>query len=179
MFLYIMLAIAVLIAAFLAFLATRPDTFRVQRAAIINAPPEAIFPLIDDLHSWVAWSPWENKDPTMKRTYGGPATGKGATYAWEGNKDIGMGSMEITATTPPRALSLKLDFIKPFEAHNLVDFTLEPAGGFTNVTWAIHGPVPYFARILHVFMNMDSMIGKDFEAGLTKLKTVAEQQVAV
>ena len=114
----------------------------------------------------------------MKRTYSGPASGRGAAYAWEGNKDTGVGSMEITETSPPTRIALQLDFLKPFEAHNLVDFTLTPEGHSTDVTWAIRGPVPFFAKILHLFINMDSMIGKDFEAGLASLKAIAEQQVA-
>ena len=168
----------VLLAAFLAYVATRPNTFRVQRSKRIIAPPESIFALINDLHRWPAWSPWENKDPAMKRTYSGADQGPGAAYAWEGNKDVGAGSMEILDASPPSTIAMKLDFLRPFEAHNLVDFTLVPKGDSTLVNWAIHGPVPYFAKILHLFINMDSMIGKDFEAGLAKLKSLTENQVA-
>ncbi len=111
----------------------------------------------------------------MKRTFGATTAGKGATYAWEGNKDVGQGSMEIVESAAPGKVALKLDFVKPFEAHNAVVFTLEPKGGATNVTWAMEGPVPYFAKIIHVFINMDSMVGKDFEAGLASMKAAAEK----
>jgi hypothetical protein len=111
----------------------------------------------------------------MKRTFSATTAGKGATYAWEGNKDVGQGSMEIVESITPNKVALKLDFVKPFEAHNMVVFTLEPKGGTTNATWAMEGPVPYFAKIIHVFLDMDSMVGKDFEAGLANLKAAAEK----
>ena len=165
----------VLIAGVLIFAATKPDIFRVQRTASIKAPPEKIFAFINDFKRWDAWSPWEKKDPAMKRTYGAATSGKGAMYAWEGNKDVGQGSMEIAESVPPSKVTLKLDFVKPFEAHNIVEFTLEPKGDTTNVTWAMQGPTPYFAKIIHVFINMDSMVGKDFETGLANLKAAAEK----
>ena len=171
----IALVLVVLIAAVLIFAATKPDIFRVQRAAAIKAPPDKIFPLINDFKQWGSWSPWEKKDPAMKRTFGAVTSGKGATYAWEGNKDVGSGSMEITESVAPSKVGLKLDFLKPFEAHNTVELTLSPAGDVTNVTWAMQGPTPYFAKIIHVFMDMDSMVGKDFEAGLANLKAAAEK----
>lgn len=171
----IIIVVVVLIAGVLVFAATKPDTFRVQRAASIKAPPEKVFALINDFKRWDAWSPWEKKDPAMKRTWGAVTSGKGATYAWEGNKDVGQGSMEITESSPASKIALKLDFVKPFEAHNIVQFTLEPKGDTTNVTWAMQGPTPYFAKIIHVFIDMDSMVGKDFEAGLASMKAVAEK----
>lgn len=166
---------AVLIAGVLIFAATKPDIFRVQRTASITAPPEKIFAFINDFKRWDAWSPWEKKDPAMKRTYGAATSGKGAMYAWEGNTDVGQGRMEIAESVPPSKIRLKLDFVKPFEAHNIVEFTLEPKGDTTNVTWAMQGPTPYFAKIIHVFINMDSMVGKDFETGLANLKAAAEK----
>jgi uncharacterized protein YndB with AHSA1/START domain len=175
MFKKIAIVIAVLIAGVLIFAATKPDTFGVQRAASIKAPPEKIFSLINDFKRWDAWSPWEKKDPAMKRTFGAVTVGKGATYAWDGNKDVGQGSMEIVESVTPNKVALKLDFVKPFEAHNLVTFTLEPKGDATSVTWAMAGPTPYFAKIIHVFLDMDSMVGKDFEAGLAGLKAIAEK----
>jgi len=164
----------VLIATILVFAATRPDTFRVQRATTINAPPEKIFGLINDLHKWAAWSPYERKDPAMTRTHSGAMSGKGAAYEWEGDKNVGKGRMEITDTSPPSKVTIKLDFVKPFEAHNIVEFTLEPKGDSTNITWAMHGPSPYVSKVMGLFFDMDSMVGKDFEAGLANLKTVAE-----
>lgn len=134
MFKTIAIVVVVLIAALLIFAATKPDTFRVQRAASIKAPPEKIFALINDFRRWVAWSPWEKKDPTMKRTFGATTSGKGAVYAWEGNKDVGQGRIEIAESVPPSKVAIKLDFVKPFEARNIVEFTLEPKGDATNVT---------------------------------------------
>ena len=171
----ILIVIAVAIAAVLALAATRPDVFRVQRSASIKAPPEKVFALINDFKRWETWSPWEKKDPAMKRSFGAATSGKGATYAWEGNKDVGQGSMEITNSVSSSAISLKLDFLKPFEAHNRVDFTLEANGDATQVTWTMAGDTPYFAKIIHVFLDMDRMVGKDFEAGLAHLKPIAEK----
>jgi len=169
------IVIVVVIAGVLILAATKPDTFRVQRAASIKAPPEKVFALINDFNRWGAWSPWEKKDPAMKRTFGATTSGKGATYAWEGNREVGQGRMEIAESVPSSKVALNLDFVKPFQAHNLVEFTLEPKGDTTNVTWAMQGDTPYFAKIIHVFINMDKMVGKDFEAGLTNLKAIAEQ----
>ena len=171
----IALVVVAAIAAVLIFAATKPDVFRVQRAASIKAPPDKVFPFINDFKRWDAWSPWEKKDPAMKRSFGATTGGKGATYAWEGNKDVGQGSMEITQSVPSSRIALKLDFVKPFEGHNVVEFTLEPKGDATQVTWTMAGETPYFAKIIHVFVNMDSMVGKDFEAGLANLKSIAEK----
>lgn len=171
----IAIIVAVLIAGVLILAATRPDTFRVQRATSIKAPPEKIFAILNDFQKWGSWSPWEKKDPAMKRTFGATTSGKGAVYAWEGNKDVGQGRMEIAESVPPSRVAIKLDFEKPFEAHNLVEFRLEPKGDATNVTWAMQGDAPYFAKIIHVFINMDKMVGHDFEAGLANLKAVAEK----
>ena len=171
----IAIVVGLLIAGVLAFAATRPDTFRVQRAAGIKAPPEKVFALINDFKRWDAWSPWEKKDPAMKRTWGAVTSGKGARYAWDGNSDVGQGSMEITETVAPSRVTLKLDFVKPFEGHNVVEFALEPRGDVTNVSWTIQGPMPYISKVMSVFCNMDSMIGKDFEAGLASMKAAAEK----
>jgi uncharacterized protein YndB with AHSA1/START domain len=172
----IAIVVVVLVAGILAYAATKPDVFRVQRATSIKAPPEKIFPFLNDLHKFGAWSPWEKKDPAMKRTFAGSESGKGAMYEWDGDKNVGQGRMEIVDTAPPSKVAIKLDFVRPFEAHNTVEFTLAPNGDSTDVTWAMQGPVPYVAKIMHVFVDMDSMVGKDFEAGLASLKTVAEKQ---
>jgi uncharacterized protein YndB with AHSA1/START domain len=171
----IIIVIVVLVAAVLIYAATRPDTFRVQRTTSIKAPPEKIFPLINDFHNFGAWSPYEKKDPNMKRTLSGATHGKGAVYDWEGDYNVGKGRMEITETSPPSRVTIKLDFVKPFETHNIVEFTLEPQGDSTSVTWAMHGPSPYVAKVMHVFFDMDSMVGKDFETGLANLKAIAEK----
>ena len=171
----IAIVFVVLIAGLLIYAATKPDTFRVQRSTSIKAPPEKIFPLINDFHSFGAWSPYEKKDPSMKRTLNGAASGKGAVYEWEGDHNVGKGRMEITDTSPPSKVTINLDFVKPFETHNIVEFTLEPKGDSTDVTWAMHGPSPYIAKVMHIFFNMDNMVGKDFETGLANLKTIAEK----
>jgi hypothetical protein len=170
------IAVIVLLAAVLALAATRPDGFRVQRATSIKAPPERIFALINDFRSWDAWSPYAKKDPAMKRIHSGATSGKGAAYAWDGNKDIGQGRMEIIAASPPSRVTIRLDFVRPFEAHNVVEFLLEPGGDATNVTWVMHGPSPYAAKLMGLFLDMDRMIGQDFEAGLANLKTIAEKR---
>jgi uncharacterized protein YndB with AHSA1/START domain len=171
----IVVVLIVVAAAVVAYASTRPDSFRVQRSATIKAPPEKIFSLINDYRNWPQWSPYENRDPEMKRTYSGAAAGKGAKYAWEGNKNVGTGEMEIVDTAPPRKVLIKLDFMKPFEAHNVAEFTLEPQGETTNVTWAMHGPVPLFGKVMHMVMDMDKMIGTDFAAGLANMKAAAEK----
>lgn len=170
----ILLVLVLSVVAILIYAATRPDTFRVQRAAAIKAPPEKIVGVLSDFHGWEAWSPWEKMDPGMKRAYSGAPKGKGASYAWEGNSKVGQGRMEITEAAPSR-VAMNLDFVKPFEAHNKVEFTLVPKGEGTEVTWSMAGPVPYFAKILHVFVDMDAMVGSQFEAGLANLKAVTEK----
>ena len=164
----------VFIAGVLIVAATRPDVFRVERSTSIKAPPDKIFSYINDFKQWGAWSPWEKKDPALKRSYGS-TSGKGATYAWEGNKDVGVGSMEIAESIPPSRVAIKLNFVKPFEANNDVVFTLEPRGDTTDVRWAMRGNIPYFAKIIHLFFDMDRMVGSDFESGLAALKAAAEK----
>jgi uncharacterized protein YndB with AHSA1/START domain len=171
----ILIVVVVLVIALLILAATKPDSFQVQRSASIKAPPEKIFPLIDDFQNWGSWSPYENKDPAMKRTRSGPASGKGAVYEWDGDKNVGKGRMEIKESSPTSKIVIQLDFLKPFEAHNIAEFTLEPQGETTKVTWAMHGPAPFISKLMQVFINFDNMIGKDFEAGLANLKAVAEK----
>jgi uncharacterized protein YndB with AHSA1/START domain len=168
----------IVVVALVALLVTagfQPDTFRVQRATRIDAPPEKIFALINDFHRWGSWSPYEKLDPDMKRSYSGADSGTGAVYEWAGNSKVGQGRMEITEAPAPSRVAIKLDFLKPMQAHNVATFTLEPEGGATNVTWAMDGPTPYMAKIVHLFMNMDRMVGRDFETGLSNLKAVAER----
>jgi uncharacterized protein YndB with AHSA1/START domain len=175
----VLLVIAILavvaIVGVLVYAATKPNTFRVERAISVNAPPERIFAFLSDFHNWPTWSPWEKMDPAMARTYSGAPTGVGAAYAWDGNKKVGAGRMEIVEASPPTRLGLKLDFSRPFEAHNRVDFTLIPEGQATRVVWAMSGPAPYIAKVMGVVMNMDRMVGKDFERGLANLKAAAER----
>jgi uncharacterized protein YndB with AHSA1/START domain len=171
----IAIAVVVLIAAVLIYAATRPDQFQVERAAAIAAPPERVFALINDLHAWSAWSPWEHLDPAMKKTLSGADSGKGAVYEWRGNKAVGQGRMEITDSVPPSQVVIKLDFIEPFAAHNVTVFSLEPQGAMTRVRWTMQGASPYLSKLMGVFVDMDKMIGKDFETGLANLKLAAEK----
>jgi hypothetical protein len=170
----ILMAVAVLLAGVLLFAATRPDTFRVERRALIQAPPEKIRAELVDFQRWAAWSPWEKMDPAMKRSFSTPSAGRGATYAWEGNEQVGRGRMAIIEDAPDHVV-IKLDFLQPFEAHNTAEFTLLPRGNATEVTWAMHGPSPYVAKLMHLFFDMDAMVGRDFETGLANLKAVAEK----
>ncbi len=171
----IAIAIAALIAAVLIFAATRPDSFRVERSALMKAPPEKVFNQINDFHAWGAWSPWEKLDPAMTRTFSGAQAGKGAIYEWKGNKDVGRGRMEVTASTSPGKTVIALDFLEPFEAHNTTEFTITPDGTGSKVSWAMYGPSPYISKLMGLVMSMDSLVGKDFEKGLSNLMQVVEK----
>ncbi len=170
----ILIASVVIIAIILIYAATKPDTFHVERSINIKAQPEKIFPFINDFHQWALWTPYD-KDPAMKKTYGGRAGGKGATYAWEGNSNVGQGDISIADTTSPNKVVLDLHMIKPFEARNVVVFTIDAAGDSTKVTWGMDGTNNMVSKVMGLFFSMDNMIGKDFEVGLSKLKTTAEK----
>ena len=167
----LMVVLAVVIVLVLAW--RKPDTLHVERSATIHAPAAKIQGMISDFHQWQAWSPWEKLDPQMKRTFGGPPSGPGATYAWAGNSKVGEGRMEILDSSPSK-VAIKLDFLEPFEAHNTAAFALDSAGEDTHVVWSMDGPTPFVSKVMQVFMNMDAMIGKDFEKGLENLKAAAE-----
>jgi Polyketide cyclase / dehydrase and lipid transport len=172
----IVVAIFVIAIVIILVLALRkPDDFRVTRSITINAPAQKIFPLIDDLHAWASWSPYEVKDPGMARTFSGAPRGVGAIYNWDGNKNVGAGRMEITDTAVPGRIVIKLDFFKPFEGHNTAEFTLLPHESATTVTWTMYGPAPLMSKLMQVVIDMDHMIGKDFAIGLENLKSVAEK----
>ena len=170
----ILIIIVVLIGGVLAYAAVRPDTLHVQRTTSIKAPPDKIVANITDFHAWGAWSPYEKKDPAMQRTYSGAPKGTGAIYEWKGNSDVGQGRMEIAEASPSK-VTIKLDFLKPFEGHNMATFTVEPKGDVTTLTWAIDGRSAYPAKVIGIFINMDNMIGNDFDAGLANLKAIAER----
>lgn len=170
----ILIVMALLIATILAYAATKPDTFRLLRTIRINASPERIFPHIDDLTKWSAWSPWEKMDPAMKKTASGPPQGKGAVQEWDGNNQVGAGRMEVLESVPSSKILLKLDFLKPFEAHNQAEFTLTPQEGATTVTWAMYGPQPYPAKVMSLVFNCEKMVGPQFETGLANLKALTE-----
>lgn len=168
----VIVAVVVVLAAYAS---TRPNSFRVQRSVTINAPAEKIFPQVNDLRAQQTWSPWEAKDPGMVRTYSGAQSGVGAKYEWKGNKQVGHGRMEVVESTPPTKLMMKLDFLEPFPANNMAEFILEPRGDSTVVTWAIYGPSPFMSKLMGIFMNIDTMIGKEFETGLANLKAQMEK----
>ena len=162
-----------MVVAVLAYAATKPDYMRFERSASIQASPENIQPLITDFHKWKAWSPYETRDPALQRTFSGAPSGKGAVYEWNGNNEVGQGRMEITESVPTK-VAIKLDFIRPFEGHNIAEFTLQPKGDSTTVTWAMHGPNSYIGKLMSVFIDVEEMVGKDFETGLANLKSIAE-----
>jgi hypothetical protein len=168
----LILVLAVVVVLLLAL--TKPSTFRVERSATITAQPEKISALIDDFHQWDAWSPWAKLDPNMKTTYSGPPSGVGSIYEWEGNSKVGKGRMEILSVEPAKT-TVKIDFLKPFEGHNIADFVLEPQGSATRVNWIMNGPMDLFpGKLMSVFSSMDKMIGPDFDKGLANLKAAAE-----
>ena len=174
----ILIIIALAILALLAFAATKPNSFSIERSTLVKARPDAVFPLIQDFRQWQHWSPWEGIDPNLRRTYTGPAQGKGAVYAYQGNNKVGAGRMEILEAAAPSRVLIQLDFIKPFKANNTAEFTLAPSAEGTKVNWAMFGPQPFIVKTMSLFFNMEKMVGPDFERGLAKMKTLAEQTPA-
>lgn len=165
---------ALLVTALLVYAATKPDDFRIERRTTINAPPEKISAYLTDFKLWTAWSPWEEKDPAMKRTYSGLTSGKGAVYEWVGNKNVGTGRMEILDVQPLK-VTIKLEFLAPYEARNTAEFAMQVQGDSTQLTWAMFGPSNYLSKVMTTLFSMDKMLGPDFESGLTKLKVAAEK----
>jgi len=159
----------------LAVASQRPDTFEVSRSRVMPAPPERLFPLINDLHQFNVWSPYNAKDPKIKIVYSGASTGPGSSYTFEGDQNVGKGALGITASTAPSQVTMQLDMLEPMEGHNTVVFSLQPEGSGTKVTWAMHGPAPFISKLIGLVFNMDQMIGQDFETGLTQLQLLAEK----
>ncbi len=174
MFTMVVLVLVFVILGFLLFATTRPNTFRIERTAIINAPAEKIFPQINDFHNWAAWSPFEKLDPEMKKSFSGSTPGKGAVYEWEGNSKAGQGRMEILESVSPSRIALRLSFLKPFKAENNTDFLFEKKGSITSVTWAMYGASSFLWKVMTIFVNMDEKVGKDFAEGLANLKKLLE-----
>jgi len=176
----ILIGLAVLILLLVAIIAMRPSTFRVERSITIAAPPENAFAQVNDFHAWGGWSPWDKKDPGMKRTYGGPPQGVGSTYAWAGDRNVGEGRMTIERSDRPSQVGIKLEFIKPFAGTNHTTFTFTPSQGGTTVRWVMDGHYNFITKGMSMVMNMnmDKMIGTDFEAGLSGIKAVAERTAA-
>lgn len=170
----IVIVLVLAIAAVLGFAATRPGQFSVRRETDIMAPPERIFSLISDFHEWPKWSPWEKMDPEMTRAHSGATSGTGAVYSWSGNKKVGQGRMEITDMAVPSKVDIDLEFMAPWKARNKTEFLLTPKDGGTAVQWVMTGTSPFMFKLMGLFVNMDRMVGKDFEAGLANMKAVAE-----
>jgi carbon monoxide dehydrogenase subunit G len=170
----IVVVLAVVIALALALIATRPDDFRIERSAQINAPPEAVFSIINDLSQWGRWSPYDKRDPNMKKTFEGPSSGPGAMYAWNGNSEVGEGRLTIVDAKPGELVTMKLEFTRPFKATNEVNFKLAPSDHGTCVSWIMDGKYNLITKTMSLCMSMDKMVGKDFEQGLANLNTVAQ-----
>jgi len=162
----------VMIAA-LALIAARPADFRIERSAQIDAPRDVVFSIINDLRQWGDWSPYDKRDPNMKKTFEGGSAGPGASYAWNGNNQVGAGRLTIVESKPGELVSMKLEFSRPFKASNEVNFKLAPSGGGTRVSWIMDGKNNFMTKAMSLFMNMDKMVGKDFEQGLVNLNSVA------
>jgi carbon monoxide dehydrogenase subunit G len=171
----IIIVAALLIAAVLAFAAMKPDTFHLQRSITIKAPPQKIFALINDFHNWSAWEPQDKGDAGIQRTYSGPAAGVGAMSEWQGTGSTGKGRMLITESVPNGRVTVAVDFVKPFQAHNINVFTLEPVGDSTTVTWNFEGANVFVLKLMSVFVGMDRIMGDHFETGLENLKAAAER----
>lgn len=164
----------VLLGALLLMASRQPDTFAIERSVIVSAPPVAIYPRIADLRQWDTWSPYEKLDPRMKKVFNGTPGAAGSSYYWSGTAKVGEGTITVRELMPPSKVTMQLDMLKPIEGHNVVEFNLEPTNGGTRVTWAMRGANSFLSRIAGVFMNMDTMIGNDFEDGLASLKTQVE-----
>jgi uncharacterized protein YndB with AHSA1/START domain len=170
----ILIALAVIIVVLVVIVALQPSDFRVARSATISAPPPAVFAQVNDFHKWEAWNPWGKIDPAMKQTYEGAPAGPGAIYTWSGNNEVGEGRMTITDSRPSELIRVKLEFFKPFAATNTAEFAFKPEGNQTLVTWSMFGEKNFMAKAVHLVMNMDKMIGGQFEKGLADMKSAVE-----
>ncbi len=170
----IAIGLAVVLAVILGLAAMQPDEFKITRSSTVNAPPAKVYALVNDFHLWEQWSPWEKKDPAMKRTFEGKASGEGAVYGWEGNSEVGSGKMTLETAKAPSQIKIKLEFLKPMQSVNSCEFEFAPEGKATKVTWTMSGPMHFISKVMCVFMNMDKMVGPDFEKGLAQMKAAAE-----
>lgn len=174
----VLVVVFLLLAALMFYAATRPSNFRIQRSIRVAASRDKVFAYVSDLHNFDAWSPWAPLDPAMRKTHSGAASGVGASYEWQGNNKVGHGRMEIVEAVAPERVLIKLDFLKPFEAHNLAEYLLVERDGETEFTWAMYGPNNFFSKVMGLFFSMDRMVGAQFEQGLAALKSVAERGAA-
>jgi len=172
----LLLLFALMIVAFFVVVMLQPSEFHVARSATIAAPPSAAFEQVNDFHNWQAWSPWEKLDPNMKRTIEGPPSGKGATYSWIGNDDVGEGKMTILESVPNEKVVIKLVFLKPFPSKCITEFAFKPEGGGTAATWSMSGKSNFMTKAFTLFMSMDSMVGPDYEKGLASIKSIVEKK---
>ena len=170
----ILLALAVIVVGLVVVIAMQPADFRVERSATIPAPPEEVFAQVNDFHAWKEWSPWAKLDPQSKETYEGPAAGTGAIFKWSGNNEVGEGMMTLTDSQPSDLIRIKLDFTRPFAATNTAEFTFKPEGDQTRVTWSMFGKNTFMGKAIHLVMDMDKMVGGNFEQGLAQMKSVVE-----
>jgi hypothetical protein len=169
----ILIGVAAALALLVIVIALQPATFHIERSISMSAPPEAAFAQVNDFHAWGAWSPWEKVDPNMTRSYDGAPAGAGAKYAWVGNKEVGEGRMTIEKSSPAQVV-IKLEFLKPFQATNTATFTFVKTPEGNKTTWAMDGNNNFMSKAFHLVMNMDKMIGPDFERGLSAMKAAAE-----
>jgi len=170
----ILIALAAIVVVFIGTVVMQPSDFRITRTATISAPAPAVFAQVNDFHNWQAWSPWEKIDPALKRLYEGAPAGTGAIYSWAGNNQIGEGRMTITESRPSDLIRIKLEFLKPFAATHTAEFSFKPEGDKTAVTWSMNGENSFIAKGIGLFMNMDKMIGSQFEKGLAQMESVVE-----
>jgi len=174
MFKKILVALVVILLILVVFIATRPGDFKVTRSATYAAPPSAVFAQLNDLHKWPAWSPWVKLDPAMKQGYEGPATGTGSVSTWDGNSNVGSGRMTITESKPDELVKMKLEFFKPMAGTNDAVFDIKPSGTNTTLTWTMTGKNNFISKAVCLFMDMDKMVGGQFESGLANLKPIVE-----
>ena len=170
----ILIVLAVVAVVFLIVVAMQPAQYRVARSATVAAPAQAVFAQVNDFHKWEAWNPWGKIDPAMKHSYEGAPAGTGAIYTWVGNKDVGEGRMTIIESRPSDLIRIKMEFFKPFAGNSIAEFTFKPKGNQTAVTWSMTGENNFMAKAIHLFINMDKMIGGQFEKGLAQIKSLVE-----
>ncbi len=170
----ILIGLAIVIVVCVVIIALQSSTYRVERSTTINAPASVVFAQVNDFHKWNGWSPWAKLDPAMKQTFEGAPAGAGAVYSWAGNSEVGEGRMTLTESHPSDLIKIKLEFLKPFAATSDTVFTFKPQGNQTNVTWTMNGEKNFIAKAFHLFMNIDKMVGGDFEKGLAQMKSVVE-----
>lgn len=171
----ILIAVAAILLVFIGVVALQPADFRIERSATFAAPPERVFEQVNDFHNWEAWSPWAKLDPNATNSFDGPSAGTGAKFHWAGNDEVGEGGMTITDSNPNDLIRIKLEFIKPFAATNTTEFTFKPEGDQTRITWAMFGRNNFISKAFCLFMNMDKMVGADFEKGLASMKAIVEK----